>query len=204
MLVVLGFFVVFPLISIRFVIKWAGPPSWSVLLSVYANLSARSGYFRRRNCRPLWCQTEIVTGMLMRAAGFATMGIAHDRGYCGFHACSRDSAARCLIAAFGAGGETNPSTTAWSFFLLLMMQDSAGAVIGALLGSWRCNTTFAWSAPQGQFYLCCVGVQCVVVTSMETLHRTHARSEGMTRVMRDKRFVTYVLTLGVTTCWLYK
>lgn len=39
----------------------------------------------------------IVTGMLMRAAGFATMGIAHEPWLLWFHACSRDSAARCLI-----------------------------------------------------------------------------------------------------------
>ncbi|CDK71543.1 MFS superfamily export protein YceL [Klebsiella pneumoniae IS22] len=45
MLVVLGFFVVFPLISIRFVDQMAGPPSWSVLLSVYANLFSKVWVF---------------------------------------------------------------------------------------------------------------------------------------------------------------
>ncbi len=54
----LGFFVVFPLISIRFVDQMAGPPSWSVLPSVYASLFSKVWYFRRRNCRPLWCQTD--------------------------------------------------------------------------------------------------------------------------------------------------
>ncbi len=40
----------------------------------------------------------IVTGMLMRAAGFATMGIAHEPWLLWFScACFRDSAARCLI-----------------------------------------------------------------------------------------------------------
>ncbi len=71
------------------------------------------------------------------------------------------------------------------------MQDSAGAVIGALWVAGCCNTTFAWSAPQGQFCCAVCSVQCVVVTGMETLHRTTPVREGMTRVMRDKRFVTY-------------
>lgn len=63
-------------------------------------------------------------------------------------------------------------------------------------GAGCCNTTFARSAPQGSSICAMCGVQCVVVTSMETLHRTHPVREGMTRVMRDKRFVTYVLTLA--------
>ncbi len=182
----------------------AGPPSWSVLPSVYVNLFSKAGYFRRRNCRPLWCQTDDCYRMLMRAAGFATMGIAHEPWLCGFHACSLDSAARCLIRRVRAGGETNPSTTTWSFFLAVDVQDSAGAVIGALLGSWLLQYTFAWSAPQGPFCLCCVRRSILVVTGMETLHRTHARSRRHARVMRDKRFVTYVLTLAGYYCWLYK
>ncbi len=36
----------------------------------------------------------IVTGMLMRAAGFATMGIAHEPGSCGFPAFFPVSAVR--------------------------------------------------------------------------------------------------------------
>ena len=38
----------------------------------------------------------IVTGMLLRAAGFATMAIAHEPGCCGSPAFSPVSVARCL------------------------------------------------------------------------------------------------------------
>ncbi len=132
----------------------------------------------------------------MRAAGFATMGIAHEPWLLCFHACFRDSAARCLIRRVRRGGETNPSTTTWSFFLAVDDADSAGAVIGALLGSWLLQYDFAWSAPQGPFCLYCVQRSMRVITGMETLHRTHARSRRHDPVMRDKRFVTYVLTLA--------
>ncbi len=68
-----------------------------------------------------------------------------------------------------------------------MMQDSAGAVMAHCWGAGCCNTTFAWSAPQGSFVCAVCSVQCVVVTGMETSTvRTPVR-EGMTRVMRDKR-----------------
>ncbi|XPE69105.1 MFS transporter [Shigella boydii] len=82
------------------------------------------------------------------------------------------------------------------FFSLLMMQDSAGAVIGALLGSWLLRYDFRLVSPQGPFCLSVCSVQCVVLPAWKlSTVRTPVR-EGMTRVMRDKRFVTYVLTLA--------
>ncbi|MFP1454697.1 MFS transporter [Escherichia coli] len=83
------------------------------------------------------------------------------------------------------------------FFSLLMMQDSAGAVIGALLGSWLLQYDFRLVCATGAVLFGTVcSVQCVVITGMESSTvRTPVR-EGMTRAMRDKRFVTYVLTLA--------
>ena len=71
----------------------------------------------------------IVTGMLMRAAGFATMGIAHEPWLLWFS---------CLLSGLG-GTLFDPPRSALvvklirpqqrgRFFSLLMMQDSAGAV----------------------------------------------------------------------------
>ncbi len=173
---------------------WA--PSWSVLPLAYASLFSKVWVFRRRNCRPLWCQTDDCYRYAMRAAGFATMGIAHEPWLLWFHACFRDSAARCLIRRVRRWCETNPSTTTWSFFLAVDDAGSAGAVIGALLGSWLLQYDFRWSAPQGQFCLCCVQHSMRGFTGMETLHCTHARSRRHDPRMRDKRFVTYVLTLA--------
>ncbi len=89
MLVVLGFFVVFPLIYC-----FVDQMGWGCRHGRYRSrstpvYSARSGYFRRAIADRFGAKPMIVTGMLMRAAGFATMGISPtNRGYCGFHACS--------------------------------------------------------------------------------------------------------------------
>ncbi len=84
------------------------------------------------------------------------------------------------------------------FFSLLMMQDSAGAVIGALLGSWLLQYDFrSWVCATGAvlFVLCAAFNAWLLPAWKLSTVRTPVR-EGMTRVMRDKRFVTYVLTLA--------
>ncbi len=78
-----------------------------------------------------------------------------------------------------------------------MMQDSAGAVIGALLGAGCCNTTFAPVCATGAvlFVLCAAFMRgCYRHGNSPPYARPFAK--GATRVMRDKRFVTYVLTLA--------
>ncbi|MGK0707107.1 MFS transporter, partial [Yokenella regensburgei] len=78
----------------------------------------------------------IVTGMLMRSAGFATMAVAHEPWLL---------RVSCFLSGLG-GTLFDPPRAALvvklvrphhrgRFFSILMMQDSAGAVIGALLGS---------------------------------------------------------------------
>lgn len=158
MLVVLGFFVVFPLISIRFVdqMGWAAVMV-GIALGLRQFIQQGLGIFGGAIADRFGAKPMIVTGMLMRAAGFATMGIAHEPWLLWFS---------CLLSGLG-GTLFDPPRSALvvklirpqqrgRFFSLLMMQDSAGAVIGALLGAGCCNTTFAWSAPQGPFCLCCV------------------------------------------------
>lgn len=122
MLVVLGFFVVFPLISIRFVdqMGWAAVMV-GIALGLRQFIQQGLGIFGGAIADRFGAKPMIVTGMLMRAAGFATGAVLF-----------------VLCAAFNA----------W------------------LLPAWKLSTV-----------------------------RTPVR-EGMTRVMRDKRFVTYVLTLA--------
>ncbi|VEB60847.1 multidrug resistance protein MdtH [Salmonella enterica subsp. enterica] len=162
--------------------------------------STRSGHFfggaiaDRFGAKPM-----IVTGMLMRAAGFATMGIAHEPWLLWFFpaffpvSAVRFSTRRVqrwvvkLIRPEQRG----------RFFSLLMMQDSAGAVIGALLGSWLLQYDFRLVCATGAilFILCALFNAWLLPAWKLSTVRTPVR-EGMRRVMSDKRFVTYVLTLA--------
>ncbi|MFT2387016.1 MFS transporter, partial [Escherichia coli] len=144
MLVVLGFFVVFPLISIRFVdqMGWAAVMV-GIALGLRQFIQQGLGIFGGAIADRFGAKPMIVTGMLMRAAGFATMGIAHEPWLLWFS---------CLLSGLG-GTLFDPPRSALvvklirpqqrgRFFSLLMMQDSAGAVIGALLGSWLLQYDF--------------------------------------------------------------
>ncbi|HAV5988024.1 TPA: multidrug efflux MFS transporter MdtH, partial [Serratia marcescens] len=82
------------------------------------------------------------------------------------------------------------------FFSLLMMQDSAGAVVGALIGSWLLQYDF--------HFVCWVGAAIFVLAAgwnawlLPAYRISTVRipmKEGMLRVLRDRRFLTYVLTL---------
>ena len=198
MLVVLGFFVVFPLISIHFVEQMG----WAALMVGIAlglrqftqqGLGIFGGAIADRfGARPL-----IVTGMLMRAAGFAAMGLAHEPWLLWLS---------CFLSGLG-GTLFDPPRTALvvklvrapqrgRFFSLLMMQDSAGAVIGALLGSWLLQYDFRLVCAVGAviFVLCAAFNACFLPAWKLSTVKVPVR-EGLGRVLRDKRFVTYVLTL---------
>ena len=142
MLVVLGFFVVFPLISIRFVdqMGWAAVMV-GIALGLRQFIQQGLGIFGGAIADRFGAKPMIVTGMLMRAAGFATMGIAHEPWLLWFS---------CLLSGLG-GTLFDPPRSA--LVVKLIRPQQRGRSICAM----------------------CV-VQCVVVTSMETLHRTHARS----------------------------
>ena len=198
MLVVMGFFVVFPLISIHFVeqLGWAALMV-GIALGLRQFVQQGFGIFGgaiadRFGARPL-----IVTGMLMRAAGFACMALAHEPWLLWF---------ACLLSGLG-GTLFDPPRSALvmklvrardrgRFFSLLMMQDSAGAVLGALIGSWL----LAWD-----FRLVCwVGAAVFVTAALfnavwlpawRISTERIAMREGMQRVWQDKRFRLYVLTL---------
>ncbi|WP_437888073.1 multidrug efflux MFS transporter MdtH [Phytobacter sp. V91] len=198
MLVVLGFFVVFPLISIRFVdqLGWAALMV-GIALGLRQFIQQGLGVFGgaiadRFGARPL-----IVTGMLMRAAGFATMAIAHEPWVLW---CS------CILSGLG-GTLFDPPRSALvvklirpsqrgRFFSLLMMQDSAGAVIGALIGSWLLQYDFRLVCTAGAVvFILCAAFNAWLLPDWKLSTVKIPMREGLGRVWRDKHFVTYVLTL---------
>ncbi|ORJ49291.1 MFS transporter [Kluyvera intermedia] len=198
MLVVLGFFVVFPLISIRFVdqLGWAALMV-GIALGLRQFVQQGLGVFGGAIADRFGAKPLIVTGMLMRAAGFATMGIAHGPWLLW---CS------CILSGLG-GTLFDPPRTALvvklihpsqrgRFFSILMMQDSAGAVIGALIGSWLLQYDFRLVCAVGAaVFVLCAGFNAWLLPAWKlSTVRTPVR-EGLSRVLRDKRFVTYVLTL---------
>ncbi|HID9455488.1 TPA: multidrug efflux MFS transporter MdtH [Serratia marcescens] len=198
LLVVLGFFVVFPLISIRFVdqLGWAALIV-GIALGLRQLLQQGLGIFGGAIADRFGAKPMIVTGMLLRAAGFATMAMADEPWILWFS---------CALSALG-GTLFDPPRTALvikltrphergHFFSLLMMQDSAGAVVGALIGSWLLQYDF--------HFVCWVGAAIFVLAAgwnawlLPAYRISTVRvpmKEGLLRVLRDRRFLTYVLTL---------
>ena len=198
MLVVLGFFVGFPLISIRFVdqMGWAALMV-GIALGLRQFVQQGLGVFGGAIADRFGAKPMIVTGMLLRAAGFATMAIAHEPWLLWFS---------CFLSGIG-GTLFDPPRTALvvklirpqhrgRFFSILMMQDSAGAVVGALLGSWLLQYDFRLVCATGAvlFILCALFNGLFLPASKLSTVKAPVR-EGLDRVLSDKRFVTYVLTL---------
>lgn len=77
-----------------------------------------------------------------------------------------------------------------------MMQDSAGAVIGALLGSWLLQYDFRLVCSAGAaLFIACAAFNARYLPAWKLSTVKTPIREGLGRVLRDKRFVTYVLTL---------
>ena len=199
MLVVLGFFVVFPLISIRFVeqLGWAAVVV-GFALGMRQFVQQGLGIFGGAIADRFGAKPMIVIGMLLRALGFALMAIATEPWIL---------IASCVLSALG-GTLFDPPRTALvikltrphergRFYSLLLMQDSAGAVIGALIGSWLLQYDFhyvCWTGA-GVFVLAAIFNAWLLPAYRISTVRAPIR-EGMGRVLRDKRFVQYVITLA--------
>ncbi|HEY0208677.1 multidrug efflux MFS transporter MdtH [Acerihabitans sp.] len=198
MLVVLGFFVVFPLISIRFVdqLGWAALLV-GIALGLRQLVQQGLGIFGGAIADRLGAKPMIITGMLLRALGFALMAVADQPWILWLS---------CLLSGLG-GTLFDPPRTALvvkltrphergRFFSLLMMQDSACSVIGALIGSWLLKYNF--------HLVCWAGALMFILAALfnawwlPAYRISSVRApmmDGMRRVLRDRRFVTYVLTL---------
>ena len=101
----------------------------------------------------------IVIGMFLRAGGFALMAMADEPWILWLS---------CILSAIG-GTLFDPPRTALvikltrpyergRFYSLLLMQDSAGAVLGALLGSWLLIYDF--------HLVCWVGAAIFIITAL--------------------------------------
>lgn len=198
MLVILGFFVVFPLISIRFVdqMGWAA-------LTVGTALGLRQltqqglGIFGGAIADRFGAKPMIITGMLMRSAGFICMALATT---------PLVLMLSCFLSGLG-GTLFDPPRTALvikltrpsergRFFSLLLMQDTAGSVTGALLGSWLMQYNFNVVCWVGAFmFLLAAGANAWLLPAYRISTTRTPMREGMLRVLRDRRFVIYVLTL---------
>ncbi|NDL62581.1 multidrug efflux MFS transporter MdtH [Acerihabitans arboris] len=198
MLVVLGFFVVFPLISIRFVdqLGWAALLV-GIALGLRQLVQQGLGIFGGAIADRLGAKPMIISGMLLRALGFALMAVADQPWILWLS---------CLLSGLG-GTLFDPPRTALvvklirphergRFFSLLMMQDSACSVIGALIGSWLLKYDFhlvCWAGAL-MFILAAIFNAWWLPAYRISSVRAPMR-DGMRRVLRDRRFVTYVLTL---------
>ncbi|MEW9900787.1 multidrug efflux MFS transporter MdtH [Chitinivorax sp. PXF-14] len=199
LLVIFGFFVVFPLISIHFVdqLGWAASLVGAAL--ALRQLSQQGlGLFGGALADHLGARPMIVTGMLLRAAGFFAMAAAHTPWLL---------FASCVLSGLG-GSLFDPPRAALiakltrprersRFYSILMMQDSAGAVLAALLGSWLLRFDFRWVGWVG-------GTIFVVAALMNRLllppYRISTRRapvfEGIRQVLADKPYRTLMLTFS--------
>lgn len=189
---------VFPLISIRFVdqLGWAAVVVGAAL-GLRQLIQQGLGIFGGAIADRFGAKPMIVTGMLMRAAGFATMAMADQPWILWFS---------CALSALG-GTLFDPPRTALvikltrphergRFYSLLMMQDSAGAVIGALIGSWLLQYDFHFVCWVGAgIFVLAAGWNAWLLPAYRISTIRAPMKEGMMRVLRDRRFLTYVLTL---------
>jgi DHA1 family multidrug resistance protein-like MFS transporter len=198
-LVILGFFVVMPMISLRFVdqLGWAAGLV-GLALGLRQLTQQGLGIFGgsladRFGARPL-----IVTGMLLRAVGFATLAWA-DSGamlifscfLSGLGGCLFDPPRAALVIKF-----THPRERS-RFISLLMMLESAGAVTGALLGSWllRFDFTYVCLLGAGLFTLAALCNWTLLPAYRISVKQTPMR-EGLGKVLADRAFCRLVLILS--------
>lgn len=198
MLVVLGFFVVFPLISIRFIdqLGWAAAVV-GIALGLRQLTQQGLGIFGGAIADKFGAKPMIVFGMLLRACGFILMGIADAPWLL---------ILSCLFSGLG-GTLFDPPRAALviklvrpakrgRFFSLLLMQDSAGAVIGALLGSWLLQFDFNLVCWAGAIiFMLCAGANYVLLPAYKLSQVRMPIKKGIVHVLADRRFVLYVLTL---------
>lgn len=146
MLVVAGFYLVFPIIGLHFVghLGWSAA---SVGLALGARQVAQQGLALfggslsdRYGARPL-----IVAGMLLRASGFALMAFAASPAWLLVSCVASGLGGSLFEPARGALAVklTRPAERP-RFYSQLMMQESVSAVAGALLGTMLLGVDFLW------------------------------------------------------------
>lgn len=199
LLVVTGFFCVFPLISLHFVdqMGWAAG-AVGLALGLRQLMQQGLGLVGGSLADRFGAKPLIVLGMLLRAAGFAVMALAQNPLVLVFS---------CVLSGLG-GMLFDPPRSAMiikltrpdqrsRFYSLLMMQDSAAAMGGALLGTWLLVFDFFWVAMGGctVFVLAALANAALLpayrVASMRTLPLAAMRT-----VFDDKAFLMFVFSLS--------
>ncbi len=199
MLGVCGFFLVFPLISLHFVdqLGWAAAAvglALGIRQLSQQGLGLLGGSLADRfGAKPL-----IVYGMLLRAAGLAAMAVAAHPSTLIFS---------CVLSGLG-GTLFDPPRSALiikltrphernRFYSLLMMQESAGAMLGALLGSWLLAFDFFWVGMGGAAVFVLVALlNAVFLPAYRVATKRTAAVTAIRVVLADKPFLFFVFTLS--------
>jgi DHA1 family multidrug resistance protein-like MFS transporter len=200
LLVVMGFFIVFPLISLHFVdrLGWAATLV-GVALAIRQLLQQGLGLLGGTLADRYGAKPLIVSGMLLRAAGFAMMANASSPWwliascvFSGLGGTLFDPPRSALIVKLTRPHERN------RFYTLLMMQDSAGAVIGALLGSWLLHYDFWWVGMSGcAIFLLAAMVNALLLPPYRVAQQTRHRYAAHTVLRSPMRFAhSAATTLG--------
>jgi MFS transporter, DHA1 family, multidrug resistance protein len=198
-LVVAGFYLVFPMIALRFVgqLGWAAA---AVGLALGVRQVAQQGLALvggslsdRFGARPL-----VVAGMLLRAAGFAVLAYA----YSPLHLL-----VSCVLSGLG-GSLFEPARGALAvkltrpaerngFYALLLTLESACAVSGALLGTWLLALDFQWVALGGCAVFALVALlNALVLPAYRVAAPGTAALAALRTPLADKPYLLLVLALS--------
>lgn len=204
--IVLGFYVVFPLVSTHFVSQ----VGWSALFVGFA-LGFRQfvqqgfGLIGGAIADRFGAKPMIITGMFLRSVGFISMALATEHWLL---------LVSCLLSALGGllfdpprMGLTIKFTRPHErgkFISLLMIQDNAGAVIGALIGGILIDYDFQLVCWCGAFIFFLCGIFNLIY--LPAYHIAIGKApiiNGMKMVLKDRKFTHYVLTLtGYYVLWV--
>ena len=204
--IVLGFYVVFPLVSTHFVSQ----VGWSALFVGFA-LGFRQfvqqgfGLIGGAIADRFGAKPMIITGMFLRSIGFISMALATEHWLL---------LVSCLLSALGGllfdpprMGLTIKFTRPHErgkFISLLMIQDNAGAVIGALIGGILIDYDFQLVCWCGAFIFFLCGIFNLIY--LPAYHIAIGKAPiiyGMKMVLKDRKFTHYVLTLtGYYVLWV--
>lgn len=198
-LVVFGFFCVFPLISLHFVdqLGWAAAAvglALAIRQLMQQGLGLLGGSLADRyGAKPL-----IVSGMLLRAAGFATMAAASSPAslvfscvLSGLGGMLFDPPRAALIIKLTRARERN------HFYTLLMMWESAAAVSGAMLGSWLLHFDFWWVGMGGcAVFVLAAAANLWLLPAYRVASGKASPLASIRTVLGDRRYMQLVLTLS--------
>jgi len=198
-LVVFGFFCVFPLISLHFVdqLGWAAAAvglALAIRQLMQQGLGLLGGSLADRyGAKPL-----IVGGMLLRAAGFAAMAEADSAAMLVFS---------CVLSGLG-GTLFDPPRSALvikltrpvernRFYTLLLMTESAAAVAGAMIGSWLLHFDFWWVGMGGcAVFVLAAAANLWLLPAYRVASGKTSPLASIRTVLGDRRYMQLVLTLS--------